>query len=277
MSDSPHLLLFGYEVTSSDKSRPGVPGPFLMQAARLHAELDIPCTFFVRGELLGPYQADFQRARDLLGDLADFEQATWSGALLKTICQQNHQGVQVFPAPPLETCCDEIARTSETMLRTLGIQPTGLAAPLGAYRGLSDRPDILHRLAALGINFLRSHTRNFRDWYPLAFEVQPYRYAPQGVPQILEIPGQGWPDHILRETLGRDDPDRYVRQVKKDLDYVAAKGLVWSFVQQDWTSIADDPEMRRTRLILEYARERGFKMQTHRAFAEAFRTSPHHP
>lgn len=270
MNNPAPRLLFAYEITSSEGTRPGVVGPFLMRVARLHRELEFPVTFFVRGELLAPFQADLQRVRDLLGNLADFEQCTWSGARLKTVCQENHHGVKIFPAAPIETCCDEIARTVETMERLLGIRPSGLAAPLGAYRGLSDRPDILHRLSALGIRFIRSYTRNFRDWYPLAFEVQPYRYAPQGAPQILEIPGQGWPQDVLRETLGADKPERYTQQIKKDMDYVAAKGLVWSVMLPAWSSISADPEMGRTRAVLEYARACGFQAATHREYAEGF-------
>lgn len=270
MGNKNPTLLFAYEVTSSDRTRPGVLGPFLMQVARLHREMELPCTFFVRGDLLEPYQADFQRVRDLLGELADFQQCTWFGLPLKTVCQENHHGVKLFPAAPIEVCCDEIAQTSEVIERVLGTRPIGLAAPLGAYRGLSDRPDILRRLSALGIQFVRSHTRNFRDWYPVAFEVQPYRYAAQGLPHMVEIPGQGWPDNVLREALGADRPERYTEHVKKDLDYVVAKGLVWSAMQCDWSSIQHDPQMRATRAILEHAQQLGFKAQTHRAFYEAY-------
>ena len=266
---SPTLLL-AYEVMASDRVERGVLAPFLMQAARLHKETAVPCTFFVRGELLEPYQADFQRVRDLMGGLADFQQATWSGALLKTVCQENHRGLALFPAATLDDCCDEIARAADCMERALGVRPVGLAAPMGAYRGLSDRPDLLNRLDTLDVRFLRSRTRNFRDWYPVAFEVQPYRYAAQGLPHMIEIPGQGWPDCVLKETIRADSPDRYVQYVKKDLDYVAAKRLVWSLMLRDASVIGNDPEMTQVRAIIEYARNLGYAFQTHQAFCEAF-------
>ncbi len=87
---------------------------------------------------------------------------------------------------------------------------------------------------------------------------------------MLEIPGQGWPDLALKEALGPANPELYVRQMCKDLDYVAAKQLTWSCVQHDWSAIEGDPQMRSTRAILEHARKLGFQAQTHRAFCEDF-------
>jgi len=268
MNDTSPTLLFGYMVNSSDRIRPGVLGPFLMQAARLHQEMGVPCTFFIRGELITPYLADFQRLRDTCGELADLQQCTWSGVPLKTVCQENHAGTRVFEAPPPEVALDEVARTSDEMERLLGVRPIGLAGPLGYYRGLSDRPDLLYRLSAIGIRLLRTYTRNARDWSPVPFEVQPFTYEAQGYADMLEIPGQGETAIEECEEALRRNPQRYLRHVKRDLDYVAAKGLVWSAVQHDWCTILDDPEMHITRAVLVYARERGFRFLTHRAFFE---------
>ncbi len=154
--------------------------------------------------------------------------------------------------------------------RLLGHRPTGLAGPLGYYRGLSDRPDLLEMLFSLGIRFTRSYTRNARDAHPLAFETQAFRYAAQGFSDIVEIPGQGWPDAVLREELGYEDVDAYVRQVRKDLDYVKAKGLTWSYAQHDWAALLPHNDMRAMRAILEHAAESGFQVMTHRLFADAF-------
>jgi len=268
MTESQPTLLFGYMVVSSDSTRRGVPGPFLMRAARLHREMNVPCTFFIRGELVRPYQADLQRLRDLCGETADLQQCTFSGLPLKTVCQENHAGTRVFEAPPPEASCDDVARAADAMERLLGERPIGLAGPLGYYRGLADRPDLLYRLSALGVRFLRTYTRNARDWGPLSFEVQPFTYAPQGFADMLELPGQGGTAIEECEAALRRSPERYLRHMKRDLDYVAAKGLVWSAVQHDWCAIQDDPEMHITRAILEYARERNFRLLTHRAFFE---------
>lgn len=264
-----HAFLPAYLMTSSDWNHQGIVSAFLNAAVALHREMNYPCTFFVRGEMLEAHAGDFQRARDEMGELGDFQQATYSSLPLKTVCLQGPHDTSVYPAGTLRQCADDLARASDVMERVLGQRPVGLAGPLGYYRGLSDRPDLLEMLAGLGIRFTRSYTRNSRDAHPLAFETQPFTYAAQGFKEIVEIPGQGWPDSVLREEIGFENVDAYVKQVCKDLDYVSAKGLVWSYAQQDWSALLPQNDMRAMRLVLEHASKLGFKVITHRAFAES--------
>lgn len=266
-SDSATFLL-GYNVESAAGTPPTAVRSFLRAAVRLHTELQTPCTFFVRGWALEAHADEFRRARDTGQGLIDFQQYTYSGVPLKSVCRQDHLGVKVFRGASLEKCCADLERATAVFERVFGDKPIGLAGPLGYYRGLSDRPDILEVLKCLGIRFTRTYTRNARDASPLAFEVQPFRYGAQGFPDILEIPGQGWPDVLLREALGLSELDKYVQHVKKDLDYVFAKKLTWSFMQHDWSSVAEDPDMNATRAILEYVRNLGLRVQTHREYFE---------
>jgi peptidoglycan/xylan/chitin deacetylase (PgdA/CDA1 family) len=265
-----HKLLLGYNVESSEWSRPGVLLQFLGAAVKLHRELALPCTFFVRGQSLEEHPDEFRRLRDQCGELIDLQQFTHSALPLKTVCQENYRGRTVFQGGTKRQCRDDIARASDLMERILGSRPIGLGGPLGYYRGLSDRPDLLEIVSGLGIRFTRTYTRNARDWSPLAFETEPFRYAAEGFPNVLEIPGQGWPDWALKESLGQAAAEQYVRQMCKDLDYVAAKQLTWSCVLHDWSAIQADPEMRSTRVILEHAKKLNFQAQTHRAYSEEF-------
>ncbi len=266
-SDVPALLI-GYNVESSDAARTGAGEGFLSAAAGVHRELQAPCTLFVRGQTMERHPDAFRRFRDECGDLADLQQFTYSGVPLKTVCQVNHQGVKVFRGASLDRCREEVLRACEVTERILGTRPMGLAGPLGYYRGLSDRPDILEMLREAGIRFTRTYTRNARDWGPVSFETQPFWYGPQGFGEILEIPGQGWPDSLLKEAIGPSEIERYVTRVKKDLNYVAAKKLTWSCVLHDWACVLEDPQMTAARTILEYARELGFRFLTHRAYYE---------
>jgi len=263
-----HTFLPGYCVESCDRTRPGVVEDFLRAVSQVHRRLDMACTMFVRGRTLEEHTEAFQSLQQECGHLIDFQQYTYSGLPLKTVCQENHEGVQVFRGLSPEQCRESLARTLDLMETTLRVRPIGLAGPLGYYRGLSNRLAVLEVIEQVGIRFIRTYTRNAHDWYPVAFEVQPFDYTVQGVPTVLEIPGQGWPDAVLRETLGLAGVDRYVDHVKKDLDYVAAKGLTWSYMQHDWSSIAHDPDMAATAQILEYARELNFEVDTHQAYYE---------
>ncbi len=262
-------FLLGYNIESCSRRRPEALPLFLKAAARLHKDLCLPCTVFLCGRSLEEAPGAFAQFRDSCGDLVDFQQYTYAALPLKTVSQTNRQGTTVFRGLGMDEARESIARTAELMTHHLNIRPVGLGAPLGYYRGFSDRPLLLETLNDLGIRFVRSYTRNAEDWSPLAFEVQPFAYEPQGFPDILEIPGQGWPDTVLRRILGFENVDRCVEHVKKDLDYVAAKGLVWSYVAHDWACVESDPEMRGMRAILEHAQARGFQVQTHAAFARA--------
>ena len=268
-----HTFLHGYHIEVSESTQPGVIETFLRAAGQLHREMQVPCTLFVRGRVLEQHTDEFRRLRDECGHLLDLQQYTYSGLPLKTVCQENHQGVKLFRGGSPEACRVDVARASDLMESILGVRPIGLAGPLGYYRGLCDRPDMLEILSQLGIRFTRAYTRNARDWSPVSFEMQPFRYEAQGFPDMLEIPGQGWSDSLLREALGGGERERYIGHIRKDLDYVAAKELTWSFVQQDGASVRGDPQMSATRAILEHARKRGFRMLTHHAYYEE-RMSP---
>jgi len=262
-------LLIGYRVASCEKTQPGVVKEFLRAASALHRDMSLPCTVFIQGKTLEAHPDALLRFRDECGNLVDFQQGTYAGLPLKTVCQENHQGINVFRGLSPEHGRDSIARTTDLIETTLGVRPRGLSAPLGHYRGLADAPEVLEVLHECGIRFVRSWTRNAHDWSPLAFETQPFMYDKQGFPEIMEIPGQGWPDDLLREMLGFGKPEAFVRHCCKDLDYVAVKELIWSFVANDWSVIRGDPEMRAQRAILEYAQKSGFAIATHRAHYEA--------
>jgi hypothetical protein len=274
MTTGDSTILFGYHATSCEQTRPGVLKAFLARVGELHAEADVPFTLFVQGDLVERNRDALLRVRDLCGDLVDFQQATYTGLALKTVCQNNHRGTEVFFGGCLEACCDDVARASDAMEEVLGVRPIGLAGPLGYYRGLSDRPDILYRLRGLGIQFLRTYTRNARDWVPVPFEEQPFFYDAQGFDDMLEIPGQGELTVAATEEMAHIDAARFVKIVKKDIDYVAVRNLIWSFVQHDFCAIQDDPTMANTRAIIDHARECGLPIMSHNAYYGSLRPAP---
>lgn len=259
-------LLIGYDVECPPE-RADETGHFLKQAYRVHTELGAPCTLFVMGKTLESNVGDFQRLR---GErLFDFQQHTYSHILLKTVVIEHPTGeVQVVKGGSLEQIREEVDRTNRLLLRYLAVTCLGITGPWGYYRGLSDRPDVLEILHNLGMRFTRTYARNKKDYQPVALKVQPFWYEPQGLPDILEIPVNGWQDVYLRGKYGWKDTQKYLDHVKKDIDYVSDHDLTYSLAQHDWTSILEDPEMTIVQGIIQYAQGKGLEIMSYNEYYE---------
>ncbi|MDQ4137648.1 MAG: polysaccharide deacetylase family protein [Actinomycetota bacterium] len=247
-------FLLGYDVEHLD---PDVTRAFLQRAAQLHREYGVPATLFVLGQTL-------ERNVDALGELVDdplfdIQQHTYSHKPLKTLVQQNSRGTELIVGGSLERIRDEVSRTSELLAQWLGVRCTGLTGPYTYYRGLADRPDILEVLDDCGIRFLRTYGRNELDWQPVPFDVQPFWYGLQGFPDMLEYTVAGWADCLLREELGWDDHDGYLRELRQNLDLIEERDLVWSYLQHDWASLRGDRDMALTEALLREVRDRGIE------------------
>lgn len=255
-------FLIGYDVEHLD---PRVTRRFLGRAVELHREYQVPATFFVLGETL---ERNVAALAQIVGDhLFDVQQHTYTHKPLKTLVQRNRTGTELITGGSLERIREEVTRTSDLLASRLGVQCTGLTGPYGYYRGLSDRPDILEVLWDCGIRFLRTDARDEHDWQPVPFDVQPYRYELQGYPQMLELGIQGWADCLLREELGWRDHAGYLAEVERGLDLIAERGLVWSYLQHDWSSLRADPNLALTESVLQAVREREIRTDTYIAYA----------
>ena len=174
---------------------------------------------------------------------------------LKTVVEESPENVYL-PGLPFDQIEEQLARPVELLARHLGIQCRGVTAPYCYYRGLSDRPDILEIVARLGMSYVRSYGRDSHDYFPLAWDIQPFQYARQGFPSLLEIPIQGWIDAQWRREHGWEDWHGYHQYLRSNIDQLAGSERCWSLCQHDWTSILDDPQLSWTRRLLEYAAER---------------------
>lgn len=263
-------LLFGYDV---EHANPAVTASFLTTMRTVHRDLQAPASLFLVGSLVERNAADLQGfAADPLFDL---QQHTYSHVLLKTVCMVNEDGTQIKRGGSLEQIDEELGRANEVIRRLLGVRCSGITGPWNYYRGLSDRPDLLELLRKHGLTISRCWGRNEQDWQPVRLDVQPFWYAPQGFPEILEYGIHGWQDCIRRERIGWEQVDQYVELTCRDLDEAANRDCVFSYCQHDWSSVRADPEMRGTRAILEHALNRGFRVLTYRQFyAECWSRRP---
>ncbi len=257
------VLLIGYDVESTKLD---ITAEFLRKADALHQELDAPATLFIVGRTLEANRTEFGRL--VQHPLFDLQQHTYSHVLLKTVCMERDGKVEVFPGGNLEQIREEVSRTNQVFREELGLGCQGLTGPFGYYRGLSDRPDVLRVLYEEGIRFTRTYGRNEKDFQPLSFAVQPFWYKPQGFPEILEIPFQGWQDVYLRERYGWDNSQEYIDHLKGDCEAVCALDGVWSYCTHDWSSLRADPELRYIRELVRHARAQGMRIMTHKAFHE---------
>jgi len=154
---------------------------------------------------------------------------------------------------PLSQIEDEVGRTSDLIRRYFGRECTGITGPYAYYRGLADRPDILEILHGLGIRFTRTYGRDHHDFQPVSFDIQPFRYAPQGFPDMLEFPIHGWQDVYWREMNGWGNLRGYREYLEECLSRTAEQGLTWSYGSHDWSSIREDPDMTVMRSLLRSA------------------------
>lgn len=243
------VFLIGYDVESGE---PDVTARFLERVRVVHEVAGVPATLFVVGRTAlrhGP------ALRELAAHpLFDVQQHTFSHVLLKTVCQENEEGVRVFPGGSLQEAADDVRRGQQALREACGVTCTGLTGPYNYYRGLSDRPDLLRACRDEGIRFLRCDGRDAHDWQPVPLDRQPYWYGPQGFPDLLECCLHGWQDCILRERLGWERTREYVAAVEGWIREAARRGLVYSYCQHDWSSLRADPTLAATAEILTAAK-----------------------
>lgn len=263
-SARPGAFLIDYDVESAN---PDVTRPFLRRVQQIHEATGVPATFFLCGRTV---EKNVNALRGLASHpLFSFQQHTYTHVLLKSICIEDPQeGMRFFRGGTLDQIRDEVRRTTDLLQAAFGVTCTGLTGPYAYYRGLMDRPDILEILWDEGIRFTRTWGRNERDWQPVPLEVQPFFYAIQGFPALLEVPLHGWQDISLRKTVGWSNHQGFLDGVYPYMERAAQDGLVFSYCTHDHSSTREDPEMGITRALLRRARALGMETPTYADYYE---------
>ncbi|NLE37561.1 MAG: polysaccharide deacetylase family protein, partial [Pirellulaceae bacterium] len=234
---------------------------------RIHRDVGVPATLFMVG-----CNIEVQTRRlecCLASGYFEIAQHTWDHRPLKTVVEESPENV-FLPGLPLGEIETQLARPVELLAKRLGVRCRGVTAPYCYYRGLADRPDILEIIARCGMSYVRSYGRNSRDYFPLGLDVQPFWYARQGFPDMLETPVQGWIDAQWRREHGWSNWPAFHDYLKSQVDLVADTGCCWSLCQHDWTSILHDESLRWTQKLLEYAADR-VRIMTHGDYYDELR------
>jgi peptidoglycan/xylan/chitin deacetylase (PgdA/CDA1 family) len=229
-------ILCGYDVESASESTVG----FLKGAEILHDRLEVPWTIYLTGATL---EKQCDTIREIVGNpLLTIAQHTYSHMLLKSVYMTPRDGKPVhgsslnfFKAGGTVTeIREEITKTQNLIRELLGLECRGLTGPWCYYRGLVDRPDILQILNENGIRWIRTNGRDSRDCQPTPFTEQPFFYADQGYPDILELGVQGYQDDFYWERF--DDQrhgDSYQDYLFAMLHKVSEKNWVWNIMSHD--------------------------------------------
>jgi peptidoglycan/xylan/chitin deacetylase (PgdA/CDA1 family) len=229
---------------------------------RIHDEEGVPATIFICGRTL-LHSLDAVREANATG-IFDVQQHTFSHVAFRDIEYAPRPGILArIPASPIEALREEVAWTSTLVERYLGHPVVGIRTPFGYYRGLRERPDLLEVLRVAGIRYVTSWGRNEQNGNPTPW-VQPFAYAEEGYPDILEIPFQHWLDVVWFDTYGFDSGAGLLQSLRGAVDEVADGDLVYGACFHDWVALASDEEhVGWLRGFLQYARERGVEVTTY--------------
>ncbi len=229
-------IICGYDVETASDNTIG----FLEGAEELHDRLGVPWTIYLTGTTLEKHSEMISRMVD--NPLLTIGQHTYSHMLLKSIYMTPGDGKPVHNSYPnffkkggsLPEIREEIEKTQVLMHNLLGVECHGMTAPWCYYRGLADRPDLLEILSDNGIQWIRSNARDSRDCQPTPFTEQPYFYADQGFPDILELGVQGYQDDFYWDRFDdRRYGDSYRDYLFAMLQEVSEKNWVWNICSHD--------------------------------------------
>ena len=229
----------------------------------LHEELGAPCTFFVCGRtLLHSLEAMESVAAS---PLFDIQSHTYSHVVFRDVRYRptGSDAEAVIPETPAVALREELRWTSGLIQRYLGRECVGLRTPFGYYRGLRERPDLLQIVQDTGHRYVTSWGRNEENGNPTPW-VQPFAYAEEGFPGILEIPFQFWLDGVWFDAHGYGNGKAFGDALRGAIEEVAEKDIVFATAFHEWVAIeADEQGTGWIRTLIEHARACGVEVTTY--------------
>lgn len=157
--------------------------------AKLHRDHGVPATFFMLGRVLEQRGDDL---RAIFGDdpLFDIQSHTYSHQMLR---DNRMHG----PGISLDEVRMEISLGREWVERVFDRECVGIRSGCGFYRGLQGEVERLALIAECGAKYISTDLRGPLDSIPSGLQ-QAYWYDTEDQPQLLELPGHGWHDNVLK-------------------------------------------------------------------------------
>lgn len=180
----PTRYVFHYDVENPDRCLRAAP-----RLVELHRRYAVPATFFILGTVLETHGAEL---RAILGDdpLFDVASHTYSHRMLR-----DHR--MHGPGVDLDGLRREVGMGVRLVEEVFERPCLGVRAGCGFYGGMQGERERLGVIWECGVLYLSSDLRGPGDSIPGGL-VQAYWYADEGFPRLLELPGHGWHDNVLK-------------------------------------------------------------------------------
>lgn len=252
--------------------------------ARLHERYEIPATFFLLGRVLEQKGTVLKPILD--SPLFDLQSHTYSHRMLRD--NQMHG-----PGISLEEVRREITLGKQWVEDTFQRPCIGTRSGCGFFRGMRGEKDRLAVIAEAGMQYLSTDLRGPADSIPSGLQ-QAYTYAEDGFPNLLELPGHGWHDNVLKApqafrlclcwppVLTWGIPNRPVQTPEEEMmvqrvwiDRAVMRGLPYvSLVYHPHSIYRQSEECRIVELLMRYVKAIGLPTTTYTALALEYQQNP---
>jgi peptidoglycan/xylan/chitin deacetylase (PgdA/CDA1 family) len=272
--------IFHYDLEDPDLCLKATP-----RLVELHRAHDVPATFFVLGTTLEERGGDL---RAIFADdpLFDLQSHTYSHEMLK---DNRMHG----PGVSLEELHRQIKLGMDLVEQVFQRSCIGVRSGCGFYRGLRGEPERLRVIRDAGARYLSSDLRGPVDSIPGGL-VQAYRYEDDGVAELIELPGHGWHDNVLKAfdeeglrlpwptLMHWGIPNRPPRTPEEELAVQRAWIERAVELRLDYVSPVYHPhsvfqmseDCRTMELLMEYLAAEGVPTTTYTALYERYRAAP---
>jgi len=233
--------------------------------AAVHRKHEAPATFFFVGQLL-ELQGERYAASLKGDDLFDAQSHTYSHLSLKSQHPER-----------LSAAAEELRKTADLIGRHFGARPIGLCGPGGYENGLKDCPAMLRVIWDSGGRYVSTDGRGPGGTIPAPL-TQPYWYAEQGFPDLLELPAQDFHENVLKgyqhvpaywppilpwglPNRPPTTPEEEFAYFRQGLDYAVEHGLAYYRTYfHPWSVYRFNREARTIDLLLAHARQIGMEI-----------------
>lgn len=272
--------IFAYDLEHADLCLKAAP-----VLVRWHERYEVPATFFLLGRVL---EQRGKELRAILGDspLFDLQSHTYSHRMLR---DNRMHG----PGVPLEEVRREVALGKQWVEETFQRPCIGTRPGCGFFRGMQGEPERLAIFVECGMKYISADLRGPADSIPSGLQ-QAYWYDEEGFPQLLELPGHGWHDNVLKApqefhlrlswplAMAWGIPNRPVRTPEEEFTVqrvwiarAATLGLDFvSLVYHPWSIYRLSEDCRIVELLMRYVKELGLPTTTYTALYQRYAAQP---